>query len=115
MMGIFSKYSFSDKTGNAGQIGLHGVPGQKVPDGKNYHMDNKKSFNLDTQDDFKIGVDYDTMVKDLKSAVNKEYLEDKFLEKDKDGNYLDLRQNVVRNTEPYYDGLFGDNDFVSKA
>ena len=38
----------------------------------------------------------------------------KFLKKDKDGNYFDLKQNVIRNTEPYYDGLFGDNDLVSK-
>lgn len=54
------------------------------------------------------------MVKDLKSAVDKEYLNSKFLKKDKDGSYFDLKQKVIKNTEPYYDGLFQDNDLVSK-
>ena len=34
--------------------------------------------------------------------------------KDKDGNYFDLRQKVIINTEPYYYGLYDDNDLVSK-
>ena len=58
---------------------------------------------------------YDYRVKDVKSVVNKEYLNEKFLKKDKDDNNFDLRQNIVRNCEPYYDGLFSDNDLVSKA
>ena len=37
------------------------------------------------------------MVKDIKSAVNKEYLNSKFLKKDgKDGNYFDLKQKVIK-------------------
>ena len=56
-----------------------------------------------------------TIVKHLKSAVNKEYLNAKFLKKDKDDNYFDLRQNVIKNTEPYYDGLFGNSDLISKV
>ena len=58
---------------------------------------------------------YDYRVKDVKSVVNKEYLNEKFLKKDKDDNNFDLRGNIVRNCEPYYDGLFNDNDLVSKA
>ena len=58
---------------------------------------------------------YDYRVKDVKSVVNKEYLNEKFLKKDKDDNNFDLRGNIVRNCEPYYDGLFTDNDLVSKA
>ena len=54
-------------------------------------------------------------MKDVKSVVNKEYLNEKFLKKDKDDNNFDLRGNIVRNCEPYYDGLFNDNDLVSKA
>ena len=53
--------------------------------------------------------------RDLKSAVNKEYLNDKFLKKDKDGNYYDARQMVIKNTEPYYDGLYDNNTLVSKG
>ena len=34
---------------------------------------------------------------------------------DKDGNDFDLKQKTIKNCEPYYDGLFGKNDLVSKA
>ena len=54
------------------------------------------------------------MVKDLKSAVNKEYLNSKFLKKGKDGNCFDLKQKLIKNTEPCNNGLFQDNDLVSK-
>ena len=65
--------------------------------------------------DYKDTDPYDYRVKDVKSVVNKEYLNEKFLKKDKDDNNFDLRGNIVRNCEPYYDGLFTDNDLVSKA
>ena len=32
-----------------------------------------------------------------------------------DDNNFDLRGDVIRNCEPYYDGLFSTNDLVSKA
>ena len=52
----------------------------------------------------------------MKSVVNKEYLNEKFIKKvDKDGKeYYDLKGNIIGNCEPYYDGLFTDNDLVSK-
>ena len=58
----------------------------------------------------------DYRVKDVKSVVNKEYLNENFMKKvDKDGReYYDLKGNIIRNCEPYYDGLFTDNDLVSK-
>ena len=65
--------------------------------------------------DYKDTDQYSYRVKDVKSVVNKEYLNEKFLKKDKDDNNFDLRGNIVRNCEPYYDGLFTDNDLVSKA
>ena len=67
--------------------------------------------------DYKDTDPYDYRVKDVKSVVNKEYLNEKFMKKvDKGGKeYFDLRGNIVRNCEPYYDGLFTDNDLVSKA
>ena len=65
--------------------------------------------------DYKDTDPYGYRVKDVKSVVNKEYLNEKFLKKDKDDNNFDLRGNIVRNCEPYYDGLFTDNDLVSKA
>ena len=65
--------------------------------------------------DYKDTDPYGYRVKDVKSVVNKEYLNEKFLKKDKDDNNFDLRGNIVRNCEQYYDGLFTDNDLVSKA
>ena len=65
--------------------------------------------------DYKDTDPYDYRVKDVKSVVNKEYLNEKFLKKDKDDNNFDLRGNIVRNCESYYDGLFTDNDLVNKA
>ena len=52
--------------------------------------------------------------RDLGSAVNKEYLNEKFLKVDKDGNYFDLKQNTIKNCDPYYGGLFDDRSLVSK-
>lgn len=81
----------------------------------NYDLQNKKVFNSDTQDDYEDDDYYETRVQDLTTAVNKEYLNDKFLNKSKDGNHYHLRRMVIKNSEPYYDGLFSDNDLVSKA
>ena len=66
--------------------------------------------------DYKDTDPYDYRVKDVKSVVNKEYLNEKFIKKvDKDGiEYYDLKGNIIRNCQPYYDGLFTDNDLVSK-
>ena len=66
--------------------------------------------------DYKDTDPYDYRVKDVKSVVNKEYLNEKFIKKvDKDGReYYDLKGDIIRNCEPYYDGLFTDNDLVSK-
>ena len=67
--------------------------------------------------DYKDTDPYDYRVKDVKSVVNKEYLNENFMKKvDKDGReYYDLKGKIIRNCEPYYDGLFSnDNDLVSK-
>ena len=78
-------------------------------------MDRKHIISLENLDDHKVDDAYENIVRDLRSAVNKEYLNEKFLKRDKNNNYFDLRQKIVRNCEPYYDGLFSDNDLVSKA
>jgi len=53
-------------------------------------------------------------VKGLRSAVNKEYLNGRFLQKDGDLDYFGLKSTNIKISEPYYDGLYGDNDLVSK-
>ena len=64
--------------------------------------------------DYKNDDPYEYRVKDLKSAVNKEYLNENFLKKDARGNYFDLQGNVIKNSEPYYDYLCDESDLVSK-
>ena len=54
--------------------------------------------------------------KDAYRTANKEYLCQNFAKKDENGgDDYDLKQKVIRNAEPYRDGLLNDNDLVSKA
>ena len=67
--------------------------------------------------DYKDTDRYDYRVKDVKSVVNKEYLNEKFIKKvDKDGReYYDLKQLVIKNSAPHDDGSYDNNTLVSKA
>ena len=78
-------------------------------------MDDNHILSVKNLNDYKVDDAYEVRVRDLKSVVNKEYLNEKFLKVDKNGNYFDLKQNTIKNCEPYYDGLFDDNSLVSKA
>ena len=77
-------------------------------------MDNNHILFLKNLNDHKVDDAYEVRVRDLGSVVNKEYLNEKFLKVDKDGNFFYLNQNTIKNCEPYYDGLFDDNSLVSK-
>ena len=78
-------------------------------------INNNKILSVKNLNDHKVDDAYEVRVRDLGSVVNKEYLNETFLKVDKDGNYFDLKQNTIKNCEPYYDGLFDDNSLVSKA
>ena len=81
----------------------------------NLKMDKKYIEDLETPNDVPI-TDLANYREDAYRAVNKEYLRQNSLKKDENGGGdYDLKQNVIRNAEPYRDGLFGDNDLVSKA
>ena len=64
---------------------------------------NQQGLNIATygQAYYKPDDPYEYRVKDLKSAVNKEYLNEKCLRKDARGNYFVLEGNVINNSEPY--------------
>ena len=52
----------------------------------------------------------------MKSVVNKEYLNTHFLKIMGKGDYdFNLGGQIIKNCQPYYDGLFDDNSLVSKA
>ena len=78
-------------------------------------MDNNHILSVKNLNDYKVDDAYEVRVRDFKSVVNKEYLNEKFLKVDKNGNYFDLKQNTIKNFQPHYDGLFDDNSLVSKA
>ena len=67
--------------------------------------------------DYKDTDPYSYRVKDVKSVVNKEYLNEKFMKKvDKGGReYYDLKQLVIKNSAPHDDGSYDNNTLVSKA
>ena len=58
--------------------------------------------------------DYGDYVNDLRSGVNKEYRNEKFLKKDTGGVHFDLKGSNIKNGEPYYEEFYGDRDLVSK-
>ena len=77
------------------------------------NMGMKNILNVDTLNDYTNNSEKD---RDLKSAVNKEYLNTHFLKIMGKGDYdFDLGGQIIKNCEPYYDGLFDDNSLVSKA
>ena len=80
-------------------------------------MDGNHILSVENLDDYKDTDSYEYRVKDLKSVVNKEYLNENFLKKvDKDGiEYYDLKQIVIKNSAPYDDGSYDNNTLVSKA
>ena len=81
----------------------------------NLQMDKHYIEDLETPNDVPI-TDLASYQKDAYRAANKEYLRQNFLKKDENGgDDYDLRQKVIRNAEPYRDGLFNANDLVSKA
>ena len=82
-------------------------------------MDGNHILSVENLVDYKIHapLDYNYRVKDLKSVVNKEYLNENFLKKvDKDGReYYDLKQIVIKNSAPHDDGSYDNDTLVSKA
>ena len=82
-------------------------------------MDDNHILNIENLTDYEIynPLDLNYRIKDLKSVVNKEYLNENFLKMvDKDGiEYYDLKQIVIKNSAPYDDGSYDNNTLVSKA
>ena len=80
-------------------------------------MDGNHILSVENLVDYKDVDSYEYSVKDVKSVLNKEYLNEKFLKKvDKDGReYYDLKQIVIKNSAPHDDGSYDNDTLVSKA
>ena len=105
--------NISGKRGPPGPAGQKGV-GFNLDSAGNFLLDSKRLYHLETPSDVPFTASISTTAKDQSSAVNKGYLKTKCLTLDRTDAYYDLNQNVIRNTEPYHDGLFGDRDLISK-
>ena len=79
----------------------------------NLNMSLKHILNIENLTDHKVDDAYDDVLKDLKSVVNKEYLNDNFLKIK--GNDYNLNQRVIKNSAPHDDGSYDNNTLVSKA
>ena len=80
-------------------------------------MDGNHILSVENLVDYKDVDPYEYRVKDVKSVVNKEYLNENFLKKvDKDSReYYDLKQIVIKNSAPHDDGSYDNDTLVSKA
>ena len=76
-------------------------------------MDGHNILFVKNLNDHKDDDDYNDIVKDLKSVVNKEYLNENFLKIK--GNDYDLNQRIIKNSAPHDDGSYDNNTLVSKA
>ena len=74
-------------------------------------------LSVENLTDYKNTDPYSYRVKDVKSVVNKEYINEKLIKKvNKDGkDYYDLKQLVIKNSAPHDDGSYDNNTLVSKA
>ena len=80
-------------------------------------MDGNHILSVENLVDYKDTDSYEYRVKDVKSVVNKEYLNENFLKKvDKDGReYYDLKQIVIKNSAAHDDGSYDNDTLVSKS
>ena len=80
-------------------------------------IDGNHILSVENLVDYKDVDPYEYRVKDLKSVVNKEYLNEKFLKKvDKDGiEYYDLKQITIKNAATVSSGNYDANSLITKA
>ena len=99
--------------GRDGKDGEDGI-GFKLTTSGDYDLQNKILFNVKTQNDVPDDSPYETIKKDYGSAVNKEYLNNKFLKKDKTGVYFDLKGYSIQNSEVYDPDSWNDKTITNK-
>ena len=99
--------------GRDGKDGEDGI-GFKLTTSGDYDLQNKILFNVKTQNDVPDDSPLETIRKDYKSAVNKEYLKNNFLKRDKTGVYFDLRGYSIPNSEVYDPNSWNDKTITNK-
>ena len=120
-MGLFNDKQISKTPGGdpgqtPGPAGPKGDPGIgfKQDSTGNFVID-AKMFNIETQKDVAEDSDYNTIKKDYSSAVNKGYLNNHFLKKDKTDVYFDLKGYSIQNSEVYDWSSWNDKTLITKG
>ena len=99
--------------GIKGKDGKDGV-GFKLTTSGDYDMNGKTMYNIKTQADEPEDSDYDSIKRDYESGVNKQYLFNHFLKRDKNGIYYDLRGLSIQNSEVYNPSTWNDKTITNK-
>ena len=110
---VYYKKSNAIGYGRDGKNGTDGI-GFKLTTSGDYDLQNKILFNVKTQDDVPDDSDYDSIKKDYGSAVNKEYLRNNFLKRNKTGVYFDLKGYSIQNSEVYDPSTWNDKTIANK-
>ena len=117
-MGIFDGYHTANihTMSTTEGVGTQGPPGVgfKQTSSGDYDLQNKIMFNVKTQNDVSDDSDYDSIKKDYGSAVNKEYLRNNFLKRNKTNVYFDLRGYSIQNSEVYDPDSWNDKTITNK-
>ena len=97
---INDKHEFIHTNNIAGIRGKDGVGFKLTPSG-DYDMNGKAMYNIKTQEDVPDDSDFESIKRDYESGVNKEYLINHFLKRDKTDVFFDLKGLSLQNSEVY--------------
>ncbi|KAL9983981.1 hypothetical protein ACROYT_G006231 [Oculina patagonica] len=93
--------------GPRGEKGDPGVGFDVTPEG-NFNLNKKRVIGLKTPDDVAIDDSIENYSRDLETAVNKRYLNQFFLKKNRNETVFDCAGLSLQNTEVYYPSLYND-------
>ncbi|KAL9981246.1 hypothetical protein ACROYT_G009921 [Oculina patagonica] len=96
-----------DLDGPRGEKGDPGVGFDVTPEG-NFNLNKKRVIGLKTPDDVAIDDSIENYSRDLETAVNKRYLNQFFLKKNRNETVFDCAGLSLQNTEVYYPSLYND-------
>ena len=100
--------------GIKGKDGKDGVGFKLTPSG-DYDMHGKAMYNIKTQADVPDDSDFESIKRDYQSGVNKEYLINHFLKRDKTGVYYDLRGLSIQNSEDFDQNSSNNKTLINKG
>ena len=111
---INDKHEFIHTNNIAGIRGKDGVGFKLTPSGV-YDMNGKAMYNIKTQADVPDDSDFESIKHDYESGVNKEYLNNHFLKRDKTGVYYDLRGLSIQNSEDFDQNSSNNKTLINKG